>query len=274
MKLSVANQGENTMGGPATSAASFREKALREFKEMAALSLYLYICLGAVMLLKAAVLQDAGVNSVVWGIAAVKSLLLAKFMLLGRALELGKRFRDRPLIWPTLYHGLMFLILLLVLTTIEEIVVGSLRHRPLFDSLTHVVGHTVFEGIAVCIVLFLILVPYSERMCWVSERRSACSLWMDLGRFLFRATRPPRTGTRTCSTKVRKLPPLMGPSRTQGAVSPSQRSAARNVSVRHLPKGALATRRSPLAHRPWVRVMLVLAQVSSRKTSRFASILA
>ena len=153
------------MEGPATSTASFRQKAVREFKEMAALALYLYICLGAVKLLKAAVLQDSGVDSVVWGIAAVKALLLAKFMLLWRALQLGKRFRDKPLIWPTLYHALMFLILLLVLTTIEEIVVGSLRHRPLFDSLTHVVGHTVFEGIAVCLILFLILVPYSAFVC-------------------------------------------------------------------------------------------------------------
>jgi len=68
--------------------------------------------------------------------------------------------------------------------------------------------------------------------------------------------------------------PLIGPSMTQGAVRPSQRNAARKVRVRHLPKGALATRRWPLAHRPWVRVMLVLAQVSSMKTSRFGSIVA
>src|ERR1700722_8800191 len=61
---------------------------------------------------------------------------------------------------------------------------------------------------------------------------------------------------------------------TQGGVSPSQRSAAKKVRVRHLPKGALATRRSPLAQRPWVRVMLVLAQVSSMKTSRLGSIVA
>jgi len=34
------------------------------------------------------------------------------------------------------------------------------------------------------------------------------------------------------------------------------------------------TRRSPLAHRPWVRVMLVFAQVSSMNTSRLGSIVA
>jgi hypothetical protein len=67
---------------------------------------------------------------------------------------------------------------------------------------------------------------------------------------------------------------LIGPSMTQGAVNWSQRKAARNVRVRHRPNGALATRRRPLAHRPWVRVMLVLAQVSSMKTSRLGSIVA
>ncbi len=153
------------MEGQITRAASFRQKAAREFKEMAGLALFLYICLGAVLLLKAAILQDVGVNVAIWGIAALKALLLAKFMLIGRALQLGKRFRDRPLVWPTIYHALMFLLLLLVLTSIEEIVVGSVRHRPLLDSFTHVVGPTAFEGVAVCLVLFLILLPYSAFVC-------------------------------------------------------------------------------------------------------------
>src|ERR1700722_8913912 len=83
-----------------------------------------------------------------------------------------------------------------------------------------------------------------------------------------------RTGRRTCSTSARKLAPLIGPSMTQGAVSRSHRNAARKVSVCHLPKGALATRRAPLAHRPWERVMLVFAQVSSMNTSRLGSIVA
>lgn len=161
-----------------TTTASLRRKATREFKEMAALALYLYICLGAVVMLKAAILQDAGVTFTIWGIAVVKALLLAKFMLVGRAFELGKRFRDRPLIWPTIYHALMFLILLLVLTTIEELVVGGIHHRSISDSLTHVVGPTVFEGTAVCLVLFLILLPYSAFVCLSDVLGERETLWL------------------------------------------------------------------------------------------------
>ena len=142
-----------------------REKAASEFKEFAALSLYLYVCLGAVVLFKSATLQEAGIGYTVWGIAAVKALLLAKFMLVGRAMHLGKRFRDRALIWPTLYHSLLFLIVLLVLTTLEELLVGLIHHRAMADSLAHVVGSTFLQGFSVCLLMFLILVPYSAFVC-------------------------------------------------------------------------------------------------------------
>jgi hypothetical protein len=61
---------------------------------------------------------------------------------------------------------------------------------------------------------------------------------------------------------------LIGPSNSQGAVIRSHRRAATNVSVFQWPYGTLSTRRSPTPQRPWVRVMLVLAQVSSMNTSR------
>jgi hypothetical protein len=51
----------------------------------------------------------------------------------------------------------------------------------------------------------------------------------------------------------------------------SRRSAARKVSVRQRPCGTLATSRLPRWQRPWLRVMLVLAQVSSMKTRREGS---
>jgi hypothetical protein len=118
-----------------------------------------------VFLYKSAVLREAGVHSALWGIAAIKALILAKFLLLGRMLHVGTRFRDKPLIWPTLYHALMFLIVLLILTTLEELIVGFIHGRAIADSLSHVVGPTPFVGLAVCLILFLVLVPYSAFTC-------------------------------------------------------------------------------------------------------------
>ncbi|HET7882489.1 MAG TPA: hypothetical protein VFL55_16505 [Acetobacteraceae bacterium] len=153
------------MSEGASSKASLRERTVEEFKAFAALAIYLYICLGAVMLFKSAVLQGVGVSFTIWGIAAIKAMLLAKFMLIGRMLHLGERYRDKPLIWPTLHHAVMSLAVLLILTTVEELVVGLIHSRAVGDSLNHVIGPIFFQGIAVCIIMFLILVPYSAFTC-------------------------------------------------------------------------------------------------------------
>ena len=144
---------------------SIGSKFLEEFKAMVALAAYLYICLGAVNLFKGAVLSEAGIHYAIWGIAAVKALVLAKFMLIGRMLHVGERFRNKPLIWPTLYHSLMFLVVLLILTTLEELIVGFIHDRAIADSLNHVVGPTFFQGFAACLIMFLILVPYAAFTC-------------------------------------------------------------------------------------------------------------
>src|SRR5215469_3494002 len=132
---------------------------------MLALAAYLYVCFGAIILFKSAVLREAGIHYEIWGLALVKALILAKFMLIGRMLHVGARYRDKPLIWPTLYHSLVFLIVLLVLTTLEELIVGSIHGRAVADSLNHVVGPIFFEGLSVCLIMFLILVPYSAFTC-------------------------------------------------------------------------------------------------------------
>jgi hypothetical protein len=144
---------------------SLRERAAEEFKAFIVLALYLYVCLGALLLFKSAILQEAGISFTVWGVAALKALVLAKFMLVGRALHIGERQKHKALIWPTLRKSFVFLLLLIVLTTIEEVAVGLIHHRPLTESLTHVVGATLFQGLATSLIMFLVLVPYFAFGC-------------------------------------------------------------------------------------------------------------
>lgn len=153
------------MGERAELAGGLRERALDEFKAMLVLALYLYICLGAVILYKSAILKSVGVEFEIWGIAAVKALVLAKFMLLARMLHLEKRHRNKPLIWPICLHAFAFLLVLLMLTAIEELLIGVYRHRPVIESLGEIVGTSVIMGGATCIIMFLILVPYSAFIC-------------------------------------------------------------------------------------------------------------
>ena len=140
--------------------ATLHERVMHEIKEFAILTVYLYITLGAVIMMKTAVLHTDDINFTPWGIAIVKAMVLAKFMLLGNALKLGEGHKTSPLIWPTLPKAFAFLVLLIILTVIEEAVVGLFHHRSVAASLGDLFGPRLEETLAGYLVMLLVLIPF------------------------------------------------------------------------------------------------------------------
>lgn len=140
--------------------ATVQDRITGEFREFVIIAAYLYLCFTALAYLKAAILQAHGIAFAPFGFAAVKALICAKFVLVGRALHIGERFKTLPLIWPTLYKSLAFLVLLLVLNIVEEVVVGLIHHRPVSDSIRAIGGGTLKQLIATIIVVLMILIPF------------------------------------------------------------------------------------------------------------------
>jgi hypothetical protein len=149
------------MATETTVKATLPQRAIHEFKELAIVTLYLYITLGAVILFKAAVLHTHGVSFVPWGIAIVKAAVLAKFMLIGRAMKIGEHKTSSPLIWPTLHMAFAFLVLLVIMTIIEEAVVGLFHHQSIAASLGDLFGPRLEETLAGYLIMLLVLIPYS-----------------------------------------------------------------------------------------------------------------
>jgi len=140
--------------------ATLRQRAMNELKELVITSLYLYITLGAVILMKSAVLHTQDIEFSPWGIAIVKAVVLAKFMLLGNAMNLGERTTTSPLIWPTLHKAFAFLMLLIIMTLIEEAVVGLFHGQSIAASLGELIGPRLQETIAGYLIMLLVLIPY------------------------------------------------------------------------------------------------------------------
>jgi hypothetical protein len=140
--------------------ATLHQRAIHELKEFAILAVYLYITLGAVILMKTAVLHTQGIEFTPWGIAVVKAAVLAKFMLLGNVMKIGGRNTTSPLIWPTLHKAFAFLALLIVMTIIEEAVVGLFHHRSIAASLGDLVGPRLEETLAGYLIMLLVLIPF------------------------------------------------------------------------------------------------------------------
>jgi hypothetical protein len=92
--------------------------------------------------------------------AIAMAVVLAKFMLLGSAMKIGERATNSPLIWPTLDRAFAFLVLLIIMTIIEEAVVGLFHHLSIAASLGELVGLRLEETIAGFLIMLLVLIPY------------------------------------------------------------------------------------------------------------------
>jgi hypothetical protein len=79
--------------------ATLQQRAMHELKEFAIVAVYLYITLGAVILMKTAVLHAQSIEFGFWGVPAVKAAVLAKFMLIGNALWILPVIQTRWGLW-------------------------------------------------------------------------------------------------------------------------------------------------------------------------------
>ncbi len=141
--------------------SGYRERFVTELREFVMLAGYLFICFSALAVFKAAVLKAYGVSFTPWAFAAIKALVSAKFLLIGRMFGLGDGLaRRHPLIISTLYRACLMLLVLIALTVIEEIVMGHLRGESVASSLASIGGGTLWQVLATTVIVLLILIPW------------------------------------------------------------------------------------------------------------------
>jgi hypothetical protein len=142
------------------STANVAKQLGHELQQYALISVYLYVCFGAIILYKVAILHGQGITYAPYGLAAVKALVLGKFILMGHAFRLGDRYEKRRFIYIIAYKAILFLLALLILSVVEETVVGLVHGRTIAASLVEVAGPTLPQIFASCLIMLLILVPY------------------------------------------------------------------------------------------------------------------
>lgn len=145
----------------AEKAKSLAQRARHEFKAYIAIAAYLMVWFVALMFYKASILRSVGIEFAPVGFAVVKSLILAKFMLLLEAVKLGER-RGASSIMAVqiLKKALLFTLALIVMSMIEEVVVGHFHGRDAKDVLKEMAGGSLAQVLASAILMFLVLLPY------------------------------------------------------------------------------------------------------------------
>jgi hypothetical protein len=136
------------------------DKLRHELVELGIISLYIYICLSAIMLYKTALLRKYSIDFTPFGIAGVKSLIIAKFIMLGHTFRLGEKQRGKPLTHFIAIQVALFAALVIALSVLEEIVVALLHHRPVAEVFVNIENGDWLLILADAVLLCLFLTPY------------------------------------------------------------------------------------------------------------------
>lgn len=156
----------NTSGH--TTSSSLKEKAIEEFRMFWVIAIYLAVMLAAFASYRRLVLSEAGINYFHYGAAVIQALILAKVILIGQALGLGRRFEDSRLILSALFKSLVFAVFIALFGVLEHLIEG-LVHRETWDQIEHSLvraGRT--EILARTVMAFVTLIPFFA--FWEADR--------------------------------------------------------------------------------------------------------
>jgi hypothetical protein len=142
------------------SGRSLKNRAYHELKEYLAIAFYLWVVLGLFLVYKSVILNEEHISYMAHGLALINALVLAKFILIARALHLGDRANNAPLIYPTLRKAALFSVVLACCKILEDAAVGWYHGESFSESIAHLGGGT-WQGIlTLTALLFVVLIPF------------------------------------------------------------------------------------------------------------------
>ena len=95
-----------------------------------------------------------------YGISLIEAAILAKVVMVGQVLGLGRGLEERPLIFPVLYKTVVFSVWAGFLSVIEHTARGFLQGKGLASGFHELAGGRGYELLAKCLVVFFAFIPF------------------------------------------------------------------------------------------------------------------
>lgn len=139
--------------------SSVKHRLREELRKYLIVSAYLYICFVALELFKVALLREAGMHYLPFGLAIAKALIVGKFLLIGDSAGIGMRVAAPTVLHRITWRVVLLFILLIVLSIAEEVLVGFVHGHSMAQVLQELQQRSWPELLATSLLVLLILVP-------------------------------------------------------------------------------------------------------------------
>jgi hypothetical protein len=138
---------------------TLKQKAYQGLKEYLVISCYLWLVFSLFVIYKSVLLSER-ISVVAHGEALINALALGKVMLVARELHFAEKFKEKPLIYATLFKSAAFAIILGVFKILEEVCIGLYHGKSARQSIAEVGGGTLNGILAMVAILAVLLVPF------------------------------------------------------------------------------------------------------------------
>ena len=139
---------------------SWKDKLRHEIVEYWINVIYLALVFAAFTQYRRFVLAAHDITYTNYGVAVIEALVLAKVIMVGDVVGLGRGLEKRPLIYPTLYKTVVFSCFVAVFKAVEHLIKGLWRGEDFIGEVLafpHDGNHEILAG---SMVIFVALIPF------------------------------------------------------------------------------------------------------------------
>ena len=140
--------------------AELKEKAKEELRLLLIITAYLGILFCVFLSYRRLISRELGVTVFHYGFAVLEALVIAKVILIGKAMGLGTKDAAGALAFATLRAALVYGLLIGLFAVLEHVIGGVIHGKGLAGGLRELAGEGLYEILARALGLTVALVPF------------------------------------------------------------------------------------------------------------------
>src|SRR5215831_2130661 len=106
------------------------------------------------------ILANYNIGYANWGMSFLKAMVLAKVIMIGGHVHLGRRLENKPLMLSTLFQSAVFTCWVTLFALVESTVRGLLHGKGVAGALEHLLSEGKHEFYATSLVVFVAFIPF------------------------------------------------------------------------------------------------------------------
>jgi len=148
------------MRSPDKKKGTWKEKIFHEMVEYWLNVIYLTLVFAAFTQYRRLLLAAHDITYTNYWVALIEALVLAKVIMIGAVLRLGRGLEDKPLIYPTLYKTAVFTLFLGAFTVLENVVKVLWKGTGFTGGIVDFLGKGPNEFFANALIVFVAFIPF------------------------------------------------------------------------------------------------------------------